>query len=370
MTMGNVVALVPSLLEMPPPVSEAYRPALSKATSLQSLCVRLASPTNKILAAIAELPSLTRLHLTLPATQSIRLAGLAPLAQLTCLEDFALQASDSSIGNSCVNVLCSSSSTLRTVQLGVFRMDGLTCLALRSLSKLEALMLEVDSLDTVLARHITGLTASITIHIWVCEGRHVLSALGVLAMGHNITDLTLERVTERCMQYILPMQGLRTLTILGSADLTGEKLCFQPDLHRLSLVHCPSLTVRGTQDAAKSFPGVQLVCAWAHHAQSTLFLSQRALDVAATSQRHAQLISLRGVGNVNKSSMETLGISYLDWLLCVVNDGKSGPAGFDLNYVSDQHIGAFTPILCPADNEFKSSSHMRPKFSCFGEAIF
>ena len=371
MTMGNVVALIPRLVEMPPSLSEAYRPALSKATSLQSLCVRLKAPTNTMLAAIAGLPSLTRLHLTLPATQTTRPVHLSPLAQLTCLEDFALQCLDSSTGNSCAHVLCSSSNTLQTVQLGIFGMDGVTCLALYSLSKLQALMLQVNSLDTSLARRITRLTAS-TIHVWVCKGRRVRpEALRVLGMGQSITHLTLEHFSERCMQHMVPMQGLRTLTILASPDLTGEKLCFQPNLHCLSLVHCRSLTVRGTQDAEKSFPGVQILCVWAYHARSTLYLSQRALDVAATSQRHAQVISLRGVDNVNKASMETLGTRCLDWLSCDVNDGQSGPAGlFNLIYVADQPIGGFTPILWPADHEFKPSSHMRPKFSCFGEAIF
>ena len=166
-----MVDLNESMLEVRPSLTPIHSIALLMATSLQSLCVCLKGPTapaNSIVAAIATLRSLRKLHLIVPAD-----ANLGPLAQLSSLEDFALQTGFGAVVHhhhtamaSCVHVLRSSRNTLQAVQLHCFYYADDIYRALQCLPQLQTIMLKVFG---------PGLTPSAAACIGICTDSSQIS---------------------------------------------------------------------------------------------------------------------------------------------------------------------------------------------------
>ena len=169
-TGGHMVDLDESLPQLRPALTSAHSTTLLMATSLQSLCVCLdgsAAAANNMIAAIATLRSLRRLHLVVPAD-----ANLGALAQLSSLEDFALQTIMEpqllyTPMASCGHVLRSSRDTLQAVQLNCFGYTDDVYLALQCLPQLQTIMLKVYGLTRSAAACIGNLAAAQSIHVWL-----------------------------------------------------------------------------------------------------------------------------------------------------------------------------------------------------------
>ena len=361
-----MVDLSESLLQLRPALTSAHHAALLMATSLQSLCVCLRFPSvaaNSMIAAIATLRRLRRLHLIVRHTTDLR-----PLAQLRCLEDFALQSGHDAQNHhiaiaSCVHVLRSSGNTLQAVQLNCFELTDGISLALQRMPHLQTIMLKLSGLSTFAATRIGRLTAVQSADVWLV-GRpngHLIEPSAFAQLGRTVTCLTLEGMYDQQIQSLQPMESLHTLRLLRCTNMTGEGMCLQPGLKCLTFVNCFSISTAGVQNMVQAFCNMQIIAFMTdqyHSEERTLCLSQKAL-VAMTSWRHARVMDLRGVSHVAKSSIQAMQTSLLAHAV-----GNS--AGFPMVFVSNQADGAHLPALKFSNHKYEPSVYLRPRASCCG----
>ena len=198
-------------------------------------------PTAGSIAGIAQLSSLTKLHLSLQnaGEQDV---NFRPLSQLSILEDLTLQSCRTVC---CAHVLRSSKQSLRCISLTGKRWRSATYEALQDMSHLDNLFVKLwRSMRSAQACAVAELRAN-HVELYLCrtDDRHVLSALSSLQSG--IHHLTLCHLGDRQSAGLKSQDTLETLTIANSPLLTASSLQVHPNVTELTLIECPSITVAG-----------------------------------------------------------------------------------------------------------------------------
>ena len=188
------------------------------------------------MSAIANFTSLTRLHLTL--TLHATAADLQPLAQLSLLEDLALQCPVDVEGASCSGVLSSSRTTLCAVVLKAGSWDAETYRSLQGSAQLEKVCIRVFWLWYAAALELGKVKAKfiqlviVELHECSCRTFRALTA-------HKpcIRELACRDMPDDFTVYLQQMPNLERLYLIEARMFTGMQLQSHPTLRSLYITH-------------------------------------------------------------------------------------------------------------------------------------
>ena len=189
------------------------------------------------MSAIATFTSLTKLHLTL--TLSATAADFGPLAQLSLLEDLALQCPLDVDGASCSGVLSSSRATLRAVVLKAGSWDAETYQSLQGSAQLDKVCIRIRQLWYAAASELGKIKARfiqlviMELHQCSCRAFRALTA-------HKpcIRELVCYDMPDNLTVYLQQMPHLETLYLLEARLFTGKHLQTHTTLKKFAIRHC------------------------------------------------------------------------------------------------------------------------------------
>ena len=188
------------------------------------------------MSAIANFTSLTRLHLTL--TLSSTAADFQPLAQLSLLEDLALQCPVDVNSVSCSGVLSSSRTTLRAVLLKAGSWDAEIHRSLQGSTQLEKVCIRVLWLWDTAALELGKVKANCMQLVILKLDQCSSSALRALT-AHKpcVRELACRDMPDDFTVYLQQMPNLERLYLLDARLFTGRHLQSHPTLSRLFIKH-------------------------------------------------------------------------------------------------------------------------------------
>ena len=231
--------------------------ALQAASSLHILCAPSSEneadlPANMTL--ISSFSSLTTLQLSFPVGEP----EFDPLAQLTQLEDLALQCSG--MHTSCSAVIHSNKHTLQRLQLASKTWDTETYAALGCLTGLKMLAMKVYELSQHDAQMLGDLPRPDAVHVTLRMCQDIVpQAFHDLTAGRSkINNLTLWILDDIRSCELQLMPELTSLALVRCFELTGCSLQhLQPNLAELTFVTCPSISTAGVTNIVKICPALR-----------------------------------------------------------------------------------------------------------------
>ena len=280
-------------------------------TNLRSLCVSDRMPSGEPatvaigygLAHIAQLSSLTRLHLTLGSIDQP--IDFQPLSQLSFVEDLALSISPANT-SSCAGVLASSRETLRCVSLAARSWSLDTYSALQHIPQLQKLMLREWVFAAAQATRLAGITAG-KFHMELHHVRELpantLLALSTASPMVQLHELTLWDVDDDSCQQLQALPFLHTLTIIHSLLLTEATLNVHANVTKLTLINCPRISATGLQHMlSTALPGLtHLSILWASNQNRSLQLwMDRDMLHSLMHGNNLVFVDLRGVSGLTR----------------------------------------------------------------------
>ena len=233
--------------------------------TLSALCISDTVPQHRSvdsiashMADVAQLTSLTKLHLSADQSQP---ANFAPLSQLSSVQDLALQ--NRFLGVTCSGILESSSQTLRHIILSAGSWSVDTYLALQHVQHLQRLLLKLYRLHVDEGLALAGVGAThIHLDLRCCN---LYSRLGLAALSEAnprscIHELTLWGLDNAGSRHLQMLPSLQNLTVVNSPMLTGSVLGKLTRVSELRVINCPSITALGVkQMLQRAMPSLQKI---------------------------------------------------------------------------------------------------------------
>lgn len=228
--------------------------ALSSAKSLQELCIQASHLSSANCDTFASMKYLTKLHLSCES----RHVNYQPLGHLVMLEDLTLQCCGP-IGTG-PDVLLSSKSSLKRVQLTSLVWELETYQALQNLSSITLLVLRVQSLSMSCAAVVSDLSKpEIRLSIYDCREMRPLALRSLSTGMANIKELMLWRLDDTRCEQLQSMSNLEQLTIVQPVvvQISGRTFKNQAGLTSLTLINCTHVQATGLERIAAAFPAMQ-----------------------------------------------------------------------------------------------------------------
>ena len=189
---------------------------------------QLEASNTQILTSIAAFSSLTKLHLTLLG------AVMQPLAQLSSLQDLALQA-QSQHSASCAAVTDNNRHTLCSVVLSAESWTPETYHSLHFVLGIETVAIDIIELDSTAMPYLAGISARLLRLII----RGAVDSVTVEALNvAKVHSLTLRCVSDSFWQQMAGSTSLQKLTLVDVGVLSGEVVPAFPHLTKLTLINC------------------------------------------------------------------------------------------------------------------------------------
>ena len=285
--------------------------ALAQAALLTSLCIcdTTATVANQgFIQPIACMRQLTRLHLSFFGMD------FAPLGQLQCLEDLALQCSRESA--CCQGVIQSSSHTLRHIVLASYSWSQHTYEALCNVPNLATLFARVNTLNLTTAKILANLLAPDLVELALRRCQIMEPAvLRKLTSGRaKVQKLTVWHIDDRRCSEIQSMSTLLSLAVLRSASFSGRTLQPQPSLTSVTLVDCSALSSVGLECIIEGFPSLRSIAflPQSEHVgpQDYECLPLQLPQAALAHGRGLTQIDLRGVCGVSAAAIQELEVCF------------------------------------------------------------
>lgn len=259
----------------------------------------------RILTAMGSMQCLSKLHITLSPDYGVEEVDFQMLAQLSCLEDLALQCS--AAGGSCQGVLQSNRQTLHSVTLSATSWSVATYNSLQDVPRLDNLTISIVNITHGQAQALGGITAS------AFDLKLLKSPEGWALETLNACQPRIHALTVWPAPYsLLCLPELPSLQHLNLADsgfgyFTGTSLHSYPHVTQLTFINCPCITGDGLQHIIRqALPGLKSVSFHATTSGHQKFeLSLRALD-AFQFGRNLQYIDLRGISGLTKERVAKL----------------------------------------------------------------
>lgn len=248
---------------------------------------------SQILTSIAAFTSLTKLHLTLID------ADLQPLAQLSSLQDLALQVQYQQSA-SCAAVLDSNRHTLQSVVLSAHSWSFETYWGLHIVANLDTVVTDFKWLDSVAMPYLAGISARLV--RWIVRG-HINSVTVEALNTAKVHHLTLFCLCDTFWQEMAGSTSLQRLTVLDSEVSSNEGVGVFPNLTELTLINCHRVSALGVKHwLTKALPALASLSFWARDSGRKLRLSRSALEAMASGSRLVA-VDLRGVSLLTDESL-------------------------------------------------------------------
>lgn len=210
------------------------------------------------MADVAQLTSLTKLHLSLDQSQP---ANFTALSQLSSVQDLALQ--NRFLGVTCSGILESSSQTPRHIILSADSWSVDTYLALQHVQHLQRLLLKLYRLHVGEAFALAGVRAThIHLDLRCCN---LYSRLGLAALSEAnprscIHELTLWGLDNDGSRHLQMLPSLQNLTVVNSLMLTGSVVGKLTEVSELRIIDCPNVTALGVRHMLRTaLPSLQKI---------------------------------------------------------------------------------------------------------------
>ena len=242
--------------------TDAQVEALPSASQLlQTLCISehvygqiSPAPFQAQISSVAALSNLTKLHLTFLEQPDFR-----PLAQLTKIEDLALQCSGNS--SDCSHIIDSNRLGLQSGTIASRSWADKTYAAAANVETLRTVVVKVEILTEAGAALVANLVhpGSVQVLIGACN-QMSQQAFWLLSYGRaEITVLDLCNIDANQCNRLQTMHSLHTIT-LRQPQLNARNTIFtalQPQLTDLRLISCLQLTYRAVANIVQSLPALQ-----------------------------------------------------------------------------------------------------------------
>ena len=259
----------------------------------------------RILTAMGSMQCLSKLHITLSPDYRVEEVDFQMLAQLSCLEDLALQCSAAE--GSCQGVLQSNKQTLHSVTLSAKSWSVATYNSLQDVSRLDNLTISILNITLGQAQAMGGITASM-FDLKLLEPLESCALEAFNAYQPRVHALTVwpAPYSLLCLPELPSLQHL-TLVGCGLGDFTGMSLQSYLHVTQLTFINYPCITGDGLQHIIRqALPGLKSV---SFHATTSghrkLNMSLRALN-AFHFGRNLMFIDLRGVYGLTKERVAHL----------------------------------------------------------------
>lgn len=278
----------------------------SCSTSFTSLCIsdrnigseHHTTSLASSLPAIAQLGSLTKLHLSLMYC-STPASDLQPLSQLSSLEDLALQCGGGTASSP--GVLLSCRLSLQTITLAASCWSLATYSALSQVPLLDRLVIKLAKFDAAQPLGISLLRAK-HIKLELLNFQRIdavaLSAWASLSGVMQVHALTIWTTRDIAICLLTPMPALSVVTFARPYGFTGTTLPCQPSVTELRLIDCRYVHTEGLKRMLSAvFPALRTLAIQASMNTPCLHMTQQTLE-ALVCGRNLELIDLRGVQGI------------------------------------------------------------------------
>ena len=252
--------------------------------------------------AIATLANLTKLHLMVSRGVDGDPTDFQPLAQLSMLQDLALQCCDDY--SSCEGVLICNRQTLRKVILTAYAWSASTYRSLPAVAQLAFLSIRIRGLDIAQA-HAFGL---ITAEVFRLSLHGVIGGDELAALNSSrpaVHELTVWKLDQTFSLPQLP--SLQRLTFMSREKFSYTGLRTFSNVTQLTLVDQVAICGEGLQHVIKkSLPALEAIALHVTHEYRTgCCFSQHVLN-ALHSGPHLKVIDLRGVAGLTDKHVTEL----------------------------------------------------------------
>ena len=293
------------LIKTPP---MTYQQVQALSDSAASVCTLWVADSGDFVAsthvteALATMANLTKLHLTVSRGRYGDPTDFQPLAQLSMLQDLALQCNDGY--NTCEGVVMRNRHTLRKVILMAYAWSASTYSSLQAVAQLDFLSISIRGLDTEQAHAFGSITAEVfrlNLHGTIRE--NALAALN--SSSPAVCELT---VWDLDQAFSLPqLPSLQRLTIVSCGGFSGKGLENFASVTQLTLVDQIAISGEGLQYVIrKALPALEAIALYMTlNYGRDCRLSELALN-ALLSGPHLKLIDLRGITDLTDNRVTQL----------------------------------------------------------------